>query len=242
MVHTIHPATSVSYRCDHAYCTSCGTYCASVSSSWCSPCTQCIGWLGAGAAGTEVGFNLDKVADGGFSGFDKPCREGPTSGAVGCTFCAVIGGFAAIAPARLPPPPHVRSFAVVIFRIRLDCEMDLPLAGGQWFVIVGAVKHGTGFGHGARQFERRWWCCCTSAGSGWAPAFLLLHLRTHLRRLRRLLHLLWGSHILRHRSASEAVIMGRTIEEPDSHPQQLYKGSCSLVHHFGGRGQAGDCQ
>ncbi|KAJ7432232.1 hypothetical protein FB451DRAFT_1317305 [Mycena latifolia] len=218
MVHTIHPVTSVSYRCDCAYCTSCGTYCASVSSSWCSPCTQCIGWLGAGAAGTEVGFNLDKVADGGFSGFDKPCREGPTSGAVGCTFCAVTGGWT--------------------FHLRVGNGLSSSVRSNT----------GAGFGHGARRFERRWWCCCTSAGSGWAPTFLLLHLRTHLRRLRRLLHLLWGSHILRHRSTSEAVIMGRTIEEPDGrwlkgrNPAELYKGSCSLVHHFGGRGQAGDCQ
>ncbi|KAJ7429415.1 hypothetical protein FB451DRAFT_1329114 [Mycena latifolia] len=191
MVHTIHPATSVSYRCDRAYCTSCGTYCASVSSSWCSPCTQCIGWLGAGATGTKVGFNLDKVADGGFSGFDKPCREGPTSGAVGCTFCAVTGGFSAIAPARLPPPPHVHFFAVV----------------GNGLSSSVRSNTGTGFGHGAR------------------------HLRTHLRRLRRLLRLLWGSHILRHRSASEAVIMGRTIEEPDGrrlkgrNPAVLWHGS-----------------
>ncbi|KAJ7485768.1 hypothetical protein FB451DRAFT_1230968 [Mycena latifolia] len=212
MVHTIHPATSVSYRCDRAYCTSCGTYCASVSSSWCSPCTQCIGWLGAGAAGTEVGFNLDKVADGGFSGFDKPCREGPTSGAVGCAFCAVTSGFAAIAPAQLPPPPHVWTF-----HLRVGSGLSSSVR----------LNTGTGFGHGARRFER-WWCCCTSAGSGWAPAFLLLHLRTHLRRLRRLL---WESHILCHRSASEAVIMGRTIEEPDGrrlkgkNPAVLWHGS-----------------
>ncbi|KAJ7450524.1 hypothetical protein FB451DRAFT_1285430 [Mycena latifolia] len=240
MVHTIHPATSVSYRCDRAYCTSCGTYCASVS--WCSPCTQCIGWLGAGATGTKVGFNLDKVADGGFSGFDKPCREGPTSGAVGCTFCAVTGGFSAIAPARLPPPPH--SFSASDSTARWTFHLQV----GNGLSSSVRSNTGTGFGHGARRFERRWWCCCTSAGSGWAPAFLLLHLRTHLRRLRRLLRLLWGSHILRHRSASEAVIMGWTIEEPDGrrlkgrNPAELYKGSCSLVHHFGGRRQAGDCQ
>ncbi|KAJ7482651.1 hypothetical protein FB451DRAFT_1235804 [Mycena latifolia] len=205
MVHTIHPTTSVSYRCGHSYHTSCGTYCASVSSSWYSPCTQCIGSLGAGAAGTGVGFDLDKVADG-----DSPASTNPAESSFSTS----------------------DSTARWTFHLRVGSG----LSSSVW------SNTGTGFGHRARRFERRWWCCRSSAGSGWAPAFLLLHLRTHLRRLRRLLRLLWGSHILHDHGASEAVIMGRTIEEPDGHPQELYKGSCSLVRHFGWRGQAGDCQ